>query len=782
MKQEIADRLRELRNELAHSPRMSDPVDVAQRLKAMGLEVTPAEMASHIPNIIRGMGVYHIPRDLLRIITELGSSSDCRFICDPWAGFGAVISTLKDAVHPLEALAITQNESEAAVGKILTDGILWQVGEPLRLLDAIEGEINIAASILPFGARPSEPVNIALESGGTLGLRDNLGHLILVKAALKLSPSGIGIFVVPNSFIWSARSVRQHFSELGLGIEAALALPAGAFAPYTNIQTYLVVIRRRPLEQLFVAQLSNESHTNSKILANFKAGKDTNSIELGRFVAARSFTSLESIKLAERLDEAHRTFGFPARRLGELAMCENLGPSGPESAFEKHENAIYVPLIGISDVVASQDELSLKAHNYAQIIFDPSRSDARFVAKFLNSDLGRDLREMNKTGMAIPKLNKRSLNDLPIFVPDLQTQQNMLEIEARIVAEENTLLGLQNELATFRRELWEKPRKAGDVNERLRSFSSRLSSDVRQHAAKQLDQWVEELPFPLASIRACQATSTNDYKTKYEHLLHLFEATAEFTSIILLSAFSVQETLFEGHKEKIVEALTKQNLSFQRTTFGTWKLVVEYLAKQTRNLLSGDKDDRALCADIFADPSFTLPEKVARKELVAVLSETNKMRNDWTGHGGIVGQKEAQLRHVQLVRELQKLREVMGNLWSETELLSALFCRPHGIVFENEVAILRGSNSEFFKERRSMSFWLDVEHLYLVRKDAGRALKLLPLLRVGPSPDSAKNACYFYNRLERDGVRFVSYHFSDKPELTGPFDEASGVIKFLNEM
>jgi hypothetical protein len=41
------------------------------------------------------------------------------------------------------------------------------------------------------------------------------------------------------------------------------------------------------------------------------------------------------------------------------------------------------------------------------------------------------------------------------------------------------------------------------------------------------------------------------------------------------------------------------------------------------------------------------------------------------------------------------------------------------------------------------------------------------LLQVGPSPISAKNACYFFNRVESSGeVRFVSYQFSDRPEFT----------------
>jgi hypothetical protein len=158
------------------------------------------------------------------------------------------------------------------------------------------------------------------------------------------------------------------------------------------------------------------------------------------------------------------------------------------------------------------------------------------------------------------------------------------------------------------------------------------------------------------------------------------------------------------------------------------------------------------------------------------------MRNDWSGHGGVVGQEEAQLRNEQLLTELQKLRETFADIWDNIELIQALHCRPRRGVFDNEVAVMMGSNSEFLNKTRPMATWLDVEVLYLSQKESGRALKLLPLIKVGPSPRSARNACYFFNRLEGEGARFVSYHFTDKPELTGQFDEAAETIKILSQI
>jgi hypothetical protein len=43
---------------------------------------------------------------------------------------------------------------------------------------------------------------------------------------------------------------------------------------------------------------------------------------------------------------------------------------------------------------------------------------------------------------------------------------------------------------------------------------------------------------------------------------------------------------------------------------------------------------------------------------------------------------------------------------------------------------LMGSNSQFLKETTSMVTWLDVEHLYLSRKDSGRALSFFRLYRL----------------------------------------------------
>lgn len=737
----------------------------------------------------RSGGQAHVPEWLAGVICTLAKEVSPKTIFDPWAGVGFLIGSLREMCRPNQAIAFTQNHAEYELGKVLVPEIGWQLGEPFRLLDSLPLSLDVIASILPMGVRAHHPIKVTLASGETVELAGDLADLLMTSAAMHLSSSGIGLFVVTPSFFTRQQSVFHRFSELGLGIESALALPSGTFAPHTNIPAYLVVVSRKTTTKMFVAQLSADTNTNLQVIANFRQGTEGGPLELGRFVAADTFRSIEHLRTSDAMTATERRFGVKALKLAELGDVKSgitLGRPGDKFAFQPLENALYIPLIGNSDVMESPDELTLKPQNYAQVMIDPLRSNARFVARFLNSEFGKELREQAKTGF-IPKLNKQTLRELRVFVPDLQTQQKMLEIETSITTEQNTILALQNDIAELRRELWGNPKSAPQVEEKIAALARRLAIGIKQHASATLDQWFETLPFPLASIlRAWQATPSQDFKTKYEHLLHFFEGTAEFVSVILLSAFSSNDVVFATHRQKLIEKMQEQKLSFNRATFGTWKLVAEYLSKQTRDLLNEKgkkpedaKNDRALCADMFADPSLSLPGALSRKELVAIFSATNKMRNDWGGHGGVVGQEEAKLRNQQLLAEVQKLREAIADTWAETQMIHALHCRPRRGVFENEVAVLMGSNNEFLKETRAMATWLDVERLYLSKKDSGKALKLLPLIQVGPSPQSAKNACYFFSRLERDGARFVSYHFTDKPELTGQFADATEAINLL---
>ena len=791
---ELISELRKLRNDMAHCRIQDDPNVIANRLHSLGIQIAADELPEFMPILIQFFvgdqsGSLHIPPVLANVVAKILEGRSAEIICDPWAGLGHMLAIAQSVIPAARCIAFNANAPELKLAKALLPQAQWSLGEPLMLLEKLRSTIDIVVSCLPFRARSRKPLTIIDTERNPVELRDDLGNLILSAATGKLSENGVGLFVVPPSFFFAKQSVLNRFAELGFNVDAALALPPGSFAPYTSISTYLVVITKSQPKPMFVAQITSDVNTNSQILSNLANRIEGGAVELGRYIEALDFRGIDALRATEYFETASKQIGLPAVDLDELAVEINLGRFGDDFSFAPTLNSVFIPMIGQSNVVDSIDELALKAQNYAQVVIDPEKSYASFISQFLNSELGKKIREWGKSGTTIPKLNKQTLKRIQILIPDLATQREILAIEARISSEENTILGLQNDLLELRRELWRNPRSVSTINKSLDKFTATFSGDLKAQASLGLDQWFETIPFPIATIlRAWQATPSDDYKSKQEHLLHFFEATAEFLSIILLSAYSRNEALYSQHKEKMNEGMARQNLSFRRATFGTWKFVLEYLGKQTRLLLQDNgkkpddaRGDKATCEYMFADATLVLPSLLSGKEIAAVIGAANKMRNDWSGHGGVVGQDEARIRNEQLLGQLEKLRLAMSDLWDSAVVVRALHTRARKGVFENEIAILKGSNSEFLKESRAMSTWLDVDSLYIVSGRQNDALKLLPLIQVGASPETAKNACYFFNRTEKEGARFISYHYAGQPELSGRFEEATDAIRFLSE-
>jgi hypothetical protein len=131
------------------------------------------------------------------------------------------------------------------------------------------------------------------------------------------------------------------------------------------------------------------------------------------------FISVETLRLQERIKQEEINFGTRAQKLGEIISSLKLGRHGAEKPFPTIDGAIYIPTVGNSNVVESVDKMIMKQQNYAQVIVDRDRSLPKFVAQFLNSELGRDVRERSKSGSVIPKLNTDGLRSLPVFLPPL---------------------------------------------------------------------------------------------------------------------------------------------------------------------------------------------------------------------------------------------------------------------------------------------------------------------------------------------------------------------------
>src|SRR5260221_10731605 len=379
MNEAVLHALRILRNENAHRQGRFDPSALAKQLQDLGVSIPVADLQWFLADLLRGLGrevgEYFTPPVILDVVSFLLQGRAANIACDPWAGFGVLAARVHEEIHAGKTLACAPSEGSLALARVIAPQLEWHTGSPLAFLGGMTAPLDVVASILPFGSKVPQAVELKAMSGETVRCTTgDLAPIMLAAASLRLSPEGIGLFVVAPSFFFAQQSILHDLPRLGLGIEAALALPAGTFAPYTNIRAYLVVVRKQAFAKMFVAQLSQDIQTNRQIVLNLREGKADGELELGRFVDPEKFRGLEPLRLAEQYRQAEDHFRAPALSLRELSKAINLGRPGDEFEFPKTENALYVPLIGVSDVVDSIEEITLKRQNYAQVVVDASRS------------------------------------------------------------------------------------------------------------------------------------------------------------------------------------------------------------------------------------------------------------------------------------------------------------------------------------------------------------------------------------------------------------------------
>jgi RNA-directed DNA polymerase len=283
--------------------------------------------------------------------------------------------------------------------------------------------------------------------------------------------------------------------------------------------------------------------------------------------------------------------------------------------------------------------------------------------------------------------------------------------------------------------------------------------------------WLDDVPFPLASI-LWRYNANDNPKEKYEHLLHFFEALAQFMATILLSGFYEHEEVMS----KLRTLLEKPGLDLERSSFGTWRAIFDNLSAHMRKMLKNDKGRKA-CYQLFRTKKMTVLNMLCATELVHVFTETNKLRNKWTGHGGTVSQAAAHSRLLELEKHLQKITNAFAEIWTDFQLISPVNSSYHAGYHDFRVNLLMGSRTPFSKEQHRFEHPLDRARLYFSDPDEQQALELLPFVKILPSPATEPNGCYFYNRQESQGrIRFVSYHFEAEAEITDEFQDIAGII------
>jgi hypothetical protein len=521
-------------------------------------------------------------------------------------------------------------------------------------------------------------------------------------------------------------------------------------------------VRRAATETIFVGELSPQVD-RAELVSQLRSRRRGPVPALGRLVLWENFRNYAQVEVDERVEVLLAESEGDVVALTEVLVEPARALRAGEEDFEPKANAVYLPTFGTATAHASRESLTSKPKGYLQLVLDPERALAEYVATLLNSQLGRALRESVSSGGVRSTIRRSSVEQLRLPLPDIAAQRNAAAAQALI-------RGLRLELDGLERRLAADPSAVAEVVKAVSELGQR----------DPLTSFREALPFPLASI-IWRYEADAEIKAKVDHLHRFFEASAIYFATVLLSAFMSDPELFNEHQKRWRKKLRAN--SFEHSSFGTWTLFGRLMTKSARGLLSGSAADRGRLLAAFAVDSERFADAVAGHALWDLLDEAKDERNKSKGHGGLPGPVEHENTHARLGGLLTNFGELLAEPFGDVVLVRPGAGRyRHGVNYYERAEVLQGPNNIFRQAELQAIPHMEDEGLYLVAADArpaGSALKLEPFVRLRPSPRSAENACYFYAEILNGEVEFVSHHFEGEPRISEPDAEVVDLINAL---
>jgi hypothetical protein len=236
-------------------------------------------------------------------------------------------------------------------------------------------------------------------------------------------------------------------------------------------------------------------------------------------------------------------------------------------------------------------------------------------------------------------------------------------------------------------------------------------------------------------------------------------------------------------------ATERDKLHIDRSGFGTWVEVAGFLSKRFRELWNQGAGSSHLnvesgperCEANFRTARQEVIDMLLSRDLINIHRKANSFRNNYRGHSGVVSEDITRSLLAELGELLAGVRSGFGETWTEYNLVSATD-RSVRTEERYEVVVnhLHGATVPFPRETLSVASQLKRDSLYLIDRDFGDGLELLPFVAIHDvSQPSA--ACYFYNRKHSAGYRYISYHFENKPEVISGAKELNQLFKDLLE-
>lgn len=556
-----------------------------------------------------------------------------------------------------------------------------------------------------------------------------------------------------------SRKTISSLEDDGLHVVAELEIPSGVFAG-ASIEGALFVFERRKPQKKLVGAIRDKQGA-SALASALVAGPSKKAGASWAWLAPddlREYSKLEREDLLKRLTPRGR---FKDTALGDVLTGEKIIKADkPIPVDSTATGYLFVPEYALSRVTADLDDQTVKPRAVYRLPVDTSKANPRFLAQLLNSPFGREIRALLSRGSTIQRVNVRSLPELRLPLPSLETQNRIVRIDSDLAL-------LESSFDEFRDILNRDWSALGEIGESIDSLKSVL--DIEQ----QIENWWRELPYPLAAIYRRYQIAT-DPKERLDRLLHFFELAAVYLAAIGTSHVKALRQDWEEHFAKWFHPAGATGI--ERADFGFWIGLAGTSLKDLSRIASTPELREAAGGKAGAELVEVAGSLGSLGKTTKILDTVRHVRNSWKGHGGHIKASDAKQLDLELQQSIRDFYEATSVVFRRFLLVrpGSADVLDNGYVYQLEV--LAGSDPAFETaavelshpaKSRALAFWM---------KGSRITCRALPFFRLGAPQEPQETSFYVFNRVENGGFRWISYQEAREQEFIASDDELLSLI------
>jgi hypothetical protein len=192
-----------------------------------------------------------------------------RVVVDLWAAAGWMLPPLVEALSPARPTGVVPDDRTVRLAELLAPPgrITWRTDDARAVAATLEQGIDVVLGCPPWRWQPRR---IQIETAGApLVLIEDPANVALLEACSKLTPDGIGLFILGPGFLMrpGRATAFPNLDRFGLSLHIVLQLPRGIFSPDCGSGRLLIGIGHGSCPVPLVGSLTDDSRRNAALLA-----------------------------------------------------------------------------------------------------------------------------------------------------------------------------------------------------------------------------------------------------------------------------------------------------------------------------------------------------------------------------------------------------------------------------------------------------------------------------------------------------------------------------------